>query len=224
MNGAAHRTASLALAAPSALTVYAVTGNVPASVGAAVGCFVSVFVNPDLDQEGVSSSEWTLVRRLGPIGFMWMALWWPYARAISHRSVISHAPFAGTLFRLLYIGFVAAVVCVLLGCKLEAIDIPLPITRGGIGVVGGLMISDAAHFVMDCLTVKRNREKKGVKRMIKKVLIGLALLVVVIVVAIVVFIPDDAVKGTYYSLVCQGAETEQEWYVCMEEHHRVGRK
>jgi uncharacterized metal-binding protein len=70
--------------------------------GAFLGCLLGTVLTPDLDQIGISKNEWDMVKKLGPLGFLWCALWWPYAASIRHRSPISHLPLLGTAIRLVY--------------------------------------------------------------------------------------------------------------------------
>jgi len=147
MNGKAHATASLVLALPCGVAAYAVTENVAVSVGATVGCLAGTLLTPDLDVDGITSSEWWLVKKLGPLGFLWMAAWWPYAKIIPHRHWLSHAPIVGTIGRLAYVLLPVVLLCVALGVELP--EIPLVAWHAIAGAVRGLMVSDTAHWLMD---------------------------------------------------------------------------
>ena len=45
---------------------------------------------------------------------------------------------------------------------------------------------------------------------------------VLMVLVILLVINWGLIRNTYISLQCQGAETEAEWYLCQEAHHRRG--
>lgn len=109
MNGKAHATATALIGLPlSAASAYALhkTGlDLPALlVGTAVGTPLAILVNPDLDQEGFSRVEWDLIKKTSLLGFIWLALWYPYAVKFDHRSTLSHLPVLGTLLRIFYLG------------------------------------------------------------------------------------------------------------------------
>jgi uncharacterized metal-binding protein len=132
------------------------------------------FVSPDLDQEGYSALEIEAVRALGPLGYLWLALWWPYAKLIPHRSFWSHGPLVGTAGRLLWLFLVCPVLVGLAAgaglvlfkvlareptslvegivaalrvrAALRPPDFRLPFWQGA---VAGLAVSDAAHGGMD---------------------------------------------------------------------------
>jgi len=116
--------------------------------GALLGCDAGILLTQDLDQIGVSKGEWTLVKRLGPIGFLWMAFWWPYARALKHRGFWSHCPVVGTIGRLVYCGALISLIWIILGRP----EIPPPgmaVQEFLWGAGLGLLVSDAVHFIMD---------------------------------------------------------------------------
>jgi uncharacterized metal-binding protein len=100
-------------------------------------------LTPDLDQERISSSEYTLVKWTLGLGFLWMMVWYPYARLCKHRSPLSHWPLIGTAGRLLYIGLVVAT-AVALGW--EAPRLPL---ESVLWAIGGLVLSDTMHWLLD---------------------------------------------------------------------------
>lgn len=69
------------------------------------GCLLGVILDPDLDQEMVSSSEWFIVKIpiLGLIiSGIWVGYWLPYALLTKHRG-LSHWPVFGTLTRVLWL-------------------------------------------------------------------------------------------------------------------------
>jgi uncharacterized metal-binding protein len=56
--------------------------------------FAGLMFGPDLDTLSTPYNRW------GPLKF----LWWPYQKALPHRSILSHGPLAllGTVFRIVY--------------------------------------------------------------------------------------------------------------------------
>lgn len=76
----------------------------PLALGATVGAFAGLILTPDIDLCGViTHEERRMLRWFGPLGGMWVAFWYSYARTHSHRGS-SHAPFVGTWGRWAYVG------------------------------------------------------------------------------------------------------------------------
>lgn len=82
----------------------------------AIGAAISLFVEPDLDIENPTYSEYlpTLIcrkifgKQIGSvigkiISATWSTFWLLYALIIPHRSILSHLPIVGTLLRLAYL-------------------------------------------------------------------------------------------------------------------------
>lgn len=111
-----------------------------------LGNLAGLFIEPDLDQEMVTSSEWRVVKLLGPLpGSIWSAFWMPYAMLMKHRGM-SHWPIIGTLTRALYLLVPAVVVSIVaVGHALWVWDY-LPYM---IQFFVGLCISDIGHWVRD---------------------------------------------------------------------------
>ena len=152
MDGKAHALASVALAPICAGAAFAWTHDPGAGVGAGLGCLAGIWLTPDLDQEGLSAAEWSLVKKTGGLGFLWMFFWHPYAICHRHRGV-SHWPIIGTAGRLLYITVYISIVILalaLLGVKLPIIRTVAPGTWWFLAwTVAGLTMSDTAHWIMD---------------------------------------------------------------------------
>lgn len=127
-------------------------------IGGFLGCLLGIALTPDLDQVGVSKSEWGLVKWLGPVGFLWMAFWWPYARVIPHRSPWSHLPGLGTLGRILYSIILLSLIWIILGRPALPV-IPewgWALAHGG---WRGLLVSDIGHFLLDLFPKKGEKKK-----------------------------------------------------------------
>jgi uncharacterized metal-binding protein len=121
------------------------------------------------------------VRWLAPLRYLWVALWWPYAKLIPHRSFCSHGPLVGTAGRLLWlllicplqIGLGAGIGMAVLGMlageptsPVEVLQLALEVravlsppirTPFWLAAALGLALSDAAHAVMDPRHLFRHR-------------------------------------------------------------------
>lgn len=138
-SGKRHAQASLVLSVPLAVLVYAKTHNVELAVSAGVGCgFVGQLSSPDLDDFGITRSEWSAVRWFKIVGVAWVALWLPYGYIFKHRRAWSHAPVIGTAGRVAYMMI-----------PLLILGVSVPVNVWTVGGVIGLGVSDLAHWVMD---------------------------------------------------------------------------
>lgn len=148
-SGAVHAQCSLVLTVPAAALAYGACTHLPAqtqfysAVACGAGCLAGLILTPDLDQESISSSEYTLIKWTMGLGFLWAMLWYPYARLLKHRSPWSHFPLVGTAGRLLYLGIFVAI-AMSFGWKPPSW--PMQWVEWA---VTGLAISDAAHWLLD---------------------------------------------------------------------------
>ena len=159
-SGIVHAKMSLLLAVPCAgMALGAGSAMAPReavlhAASAALGCVAGIFLTPDLDQEGLSSSEsWVIKATLG-LGFLWVMLWYPYARLCKHRAPISHWPLLGTAGRLAYLGLFVGL-AVAFGWRPPNVP-TLPLAWA----ITGLAISDAAHWLMDWKLGDRPRRRR----------------------------------------------------------------
>lgn len=142
---------------------------------AALGCALGLIIDPDLDQEMVSSSEWRVINFFGlkwikdpglrmltaPIrwvgylvGASWVGLWMPYALMMPHRSPFSHWPVLGTAIR---IGYLCAIVMTWLLAFHLILGYPIPwqrlvdllFSKEILFLFIGLCVSDFTHFGRD---------------------------------------------------------------------------
>src|SRR4051812_39487194 len=102
--GKTHAKVSVLLAPAALATGFVLTRNPWYGLACAAGCLAGIPLTPDLDQEGISSSEYWLIKWTMGLGFLWTMLWFPYARCCKHRSFASHFPVVSTLIRLAYVG------------------------------------------------------------------------------------------------------------------------
>ena len=141
VNGKAHALASLSAAIPSGLIGAAMGGPV-VGLGMAAGCLIGVLLTCDIDQidDGtIHTAEKWFIRYVPVLGYLWLALWDPYARCVRHRNLLSHFPLLATGGRVGY---------VYLWLRVFKLSWPLP-PELTIGMIAGLTISDILHWVMD---------------------------------------------------------------------------
>lgn len=140
MKGGAHARHSIYAAPVAGVGAFFLTGSSSASAFAALGSLSGVPLTPDLDQQGVSRSEWQIVKHTYGLGWLWVMYWYPYSLIFRHRGV-SHRPVLGTLTRLLWLTPLWLM-----------IGVPEP------AFVAGLMLSDLIHWAADLLPRKREPE------------------------------------------------------------------
>lgn len=134
MNGKAHATATVALAACS--LPFALMDARALVVG--VGVLSGWVLDPDLDVDGWAGGKWRLRKLWKPLGWAYRTLWYPYEVFTAHRG-ISHHTIVGTLTRLLYLSPLLA-----LWVKFGAV----PWAALGLWAVG-LCLNDLLHIMMD---------------------------------------------------------------------------
>lgn len=127
--------------------------SAPAALVSALG---AVIISPDLDQDGLTKSETSILKRSRILGWAWFLYWLPYAKAIRHRHWLSHAPIIGTTIRLLYLSPLWYLLFVKLG---------LAVSEWAPYAVGGLMVLDLCHWLRDGMlrrSIKKTfREEMG---------------------------------------------------------------
>lgn len=162
-SGTTHNAASIGAAAPLAVGTGLVAYGLGADAAAALviggsvggGCLGGIVLTPDLDEITVTKGEWLIVKWLPIVGWLWLAIWDLYARAIPHRNVLSHLPILGTLGRLIYLGGFLYGLWLLIGRP------PLPPSPPAgvmVGALLGLSLSDTLHWVMDGCPVRWIRQ------------------------------------------------------------------
>jgi len=126
------------VAVPVALWVY----HVDVPIGAAtVGLLVGLCITPDLDIDGGTHEE-----RRRVIGPLLRVLFWPYGKLVPHRSIWSHAPILGTLFRVLYLGLPFWLAIALLGATVPSVP-----GEWIAWAFAGWALQDTLHWVADML-------------------------------------------------------------------------
>ncbi len=154
-SGRTHIAGTVALAPMTAMAAWQLTGGDTIAMAiAGAGCLSGVLISPDLDMSRRTISETLLLRWNLAIGWLWIALWFPYAFISKHRG-LSHVPIFGTLSRMLYL----AVCYVGLHYFLQefyAIDLlswPQLYQQQLLIFVTGLAVSDIGHWILDGCTL-----------------------------------------------------------------------
>ena len=92
-SGQQHDRATCWLALPYGLLWWPWMGPRGALVSGLAFLIGGLLLSPDLDTNSRPYQRW------GPLRW----LWWPYRKALRHRSVLSHSPLLGTLVRVGYL-------------------------------------------------------------------------------------------------------------------------
>lgn len=160
MDGKTHAAVTLGLILPSGVLGLATTGDLALGLASVAGCALGLIMEPDLDQDGITGSEWRLLRGkvTWPLGIVWFALWFPYAKVFPHRSFWTHFPLVGTAVRLAYLVAIIGLLVSVLGFYELALDwaesIPSLIW---VYLYMGLATADMGHWVADWALWKRIR-------------------------------------------------------------------
>jgi len=140
-------------------------------LAATAGSLTGLVLNPDTDQVGLDAMEHKLLRRTGGLWAIWIGMWYVYARAIPHRSLESHAPFIGTLLRVLYLHLWPVCGLVIWPVLYLALSSSLAayIGYGWVPVVYagwfyGLALADALHWVWDGFPMRAGDPGRWVNR------------------------------------------------------------
>lgn len=119
----------------------------PVFVGWLTGLVLGWLITPDLDVDRVTHEEWRMskVPIVGPLLMWgWVALWWPYARLMPHRSTLSHTPGLSTALRMGYLAGLVLLAALAAGWQLPRLD--------GLAVAACWLawtVQDAVHWVLD---------------------------------------------------------------------------
>jgi len=146
-SGRVHAKCSAVLAIPACFMTLGATGSWISGLACGLGCLSGIALTPDLDQEGLSNSEYWLIKWTMGLGFLWTMLWYPYARLCKHRSLLSHFPVLSTAGRLLYLAIFPAV-AIAFGWTPPSPDW-LVYQSPALWAIGGLVVSDVAHWALD---------------------------------------------------------------------------
>jgi uncharacterized metal-binding protein len=134
-------------------------GDAGVGLAVGVGCLSGILLTPDLDQEGMSWSEYWLVKWTFGVGFLWPMIWYAYAWAIPHRSLWSHLPGFGTAVRVLYLGAWVGLVDWVFGWRVLPTLLSIR-SNLLLGWFVGLCVSDLAHMLMDVAPKRKKKKRK----------------------------------------------------------------
>jgi uncharacterized metal-binding protein len=138
-DGKTHSAITMIVGVP--LSIYLARHFGGDGTAAGIGALVGLVVTPDLDLVNTMST-------LPVIGRVWGAVWWPYRKTISHRSISSHFPVIGTVIRVVYICVFVFAPMLLMGA---VVNVNL------LWCVVGLSISDTLHALADVLIKEKRR-------------------------------------------------------------------
>jgi len=92
-SGRTHDLATALAALPAASITYALSGKADATIVlAAAFLFGGMMFGPDLDTSSKQYSRWSIFR----------FIWWPYGKALGHRSRWTHGLLVSTALRVIY--------------------------------------------------------------------------------------------------------------------------
>lgn len=127
------------------------TQDVYLAVFSMLGCAFGLICYPDLDVNGLTSSQHKLLKNIPIFGFLWIVTWYPYALAIKHRSPLSHKPIIGTLGRVAYVLLPVFFVVAIFRLEWVVIVWQALNTYYFLLFFIGLSIADFFHWLMDGL-------------------------------------------------------------------------
>ncbi len=92
-SGREHDKATKVWALPIGIVVTLLMGIENGLISTTSFLIGGLWFSPDLDTHSRSLNRWGILQ----------AIWWPYRKLITHRSILSHGVFIGTGIRLLYL-------------------------------------------------------------------------------------------------------------------------
>ena len=136
----------------TAAVALAATGHASAAAGALAGWILS----PDLDVDAGYYGIHIVYTLAGDLAAkVWRWYWLPYARAVKHRSIVSHLPIISTAVRVVYLAAPALVAAIVTGHQAAVIAAAgSPALRQALA---GLALTDAIHAVADVATTAVRR-------------------------------------------------------------------
>ena len=92
-SGLQHDQSIMLWGLPFSLIMVLIFGLWPGLIGGIAFVIGGLWLSPDLDTNSKVLKRWGVFQ----------IFWWPYQKSISHRSILSHGPFIGTIIRLTYV-------------------------------------------------------------------------------------------------------------------------
>lgn len=154
-SGLVHNKVTFVASWPVSVVVAILTLNFWYAVVAMLGCLSGIMFTPDLDLTITTRSEWLLIRRSKLIGYVWIIIWYPYAKFIPHRSWASHYPIISTFIRVVYFSVFLFVVVGLIRLMFPSVSWYLWFVWDNVSYkvylsyLFGLVVSDTLHWFYD---------------------------------------------------------------------------
>lgn len=150
-NGTIHGKVTLALI-PSSFTIgFAISPNITDGLFSMLGCILGLIIEPDLDVDHKTKSEYRVYKIFKPFGALWYYIWLPYAKLMPHRHFLSHAPIIGTILRYFYLSTVILLLSFLFGELDFIINLIEVYNKQILFLFLGTVNSDFGHWIMDNL-------------------------------------------------------------------------
>ena len=103
-SGKEHDTSTMWWAAPFALIISLLIDLESGLISGTAFLIGGLWLSPDLDTKSIPLKRWGILQ-----GF-----WWPYRKALTHRSILSHSPVIGTFLRVVYLFAITTLILLLL--------------------------------------------------------------------------------------------------------------
>jgi len=153
--GVTHRTINTIASIPFTTEVYLGLHRSPLECVAFLAgyTFATFLMNPDLDLNSDGYQSWGFLR----------FYWWPYQKALAHRSFLSHFPIISTIFRIIYLLWLPILLIFVLGSAVQATardqvyDWVPQLAPYLIALVVGMMGSDTLHMLLDVTSTRLKR-------------------------------------------------------------------
>ncbi len=150
-SGNLHTLGTVVLTPITASAAWELTGgDTHMTLMAGLGCLSGILISPDLDMRTRTVSERYVVRMSLGLGWLWIAMWYPYALLFKHRGV-SHAPICGTVSRILYMSlfYIGVAYFFYTFYQVDILVWPQEYWLQLLVFAVGLTISDLGHWVLD---------------------------------------------------------------------------
>jgi len=115
------------------------------TIGYLAGVVISRYITPDMDLVSITTTEYTMMRKFGLLGVLFVMYWMPYGHIMKHREKLSHMYIISSFVRALY------------GAWWALAPLTLPFYTLWFGIALGMSTGDAIHIWYDNNYV----EKKG---------------------------------------------------------------
>jgi uncharacterized metal-binding protein len=126
-------------------------------IGSNVGYLLGYVFDPDMDQFGTTGAESRMVNKLPIIGYLFFSISSIYGAVFrhNHRSFITHFPVVSTIIRLFFLFFWMIIPYYLHWIRYEDWQ-----GQVYLGILGGLSLADALHYIADILSSEFKHKKR----------------------------------------------------------------